>query len=216
MSPKTNPVELLSLPGTKARIQSIDLVRGLIMILMLLDHLRNFWTEGNGIDPVNLAQTYPLLFFTRWMTHFCAPLFVFLSGVSAYLTKHTKQQSSFKAATGLLTRGLWLILLELTVISALWGMVFFYNGIQFQVIWAIGISLVFLALLQFLPSRWVGLIGLLMIVLHNPLPEIHGQNTIAQLVWSLVHQSDFFTLGGNYQVVALYPAVPWIGVMALG
>jgi uncharacterized membrane protein len=198
-----------------SRIQSIDLVRGAVMVLMLLDHSRNFWTEGNGVDPVNLSQTFPLLFFTRWITHFCAPLFVLLTGVSAYLTKTSRNQTPGRAAVNLGVRGLWLIVLELTVVSALWQLVFFLNGIQLQVIWAIGISLVFLAFLQFLPSRWVGLIGLALIALHNLIPDLPQANTVEQFLWSLFHQSGFFTVG-NYVIVALYPAVPWVGVMALG
>src|SRR5438045_5045783 len=133
-----------------SRINSIDLLRGFIMIIMALDHTRDFfhttaWTD----DPLNLASTTPILYFTRWITHLCAPNFVFLAGVSIYfqsLRKTKKELSEF-----LLKRGLWLILIEITIVNLEFGFDFHFSFFVLQVIWAIGISMIILGLLIWLP-----------------------------------------------------------------
>ena len=135
-----------------ARLVGIDLMRGLVMVLMLLDHVREIWT-GSGVDPVDTMNTWPLLFATRWVTHLCAPTFVFLTGVSAYLRRSGRGLSSSKAGKELVVRGLFLVVLELTAVSLAWGRVFFLNGLLLQVIWAIGMSMVILGGLHFLPRR---------------------------------------------------------------
>jgi uncharacterized membrane protein len=135
----------------KQRISSIDVLRGLVMIIMAVDHTRDF-IQINGFysQSKNRATTTPILFFTRWITHFCAPTFVFLTGTSAYppASRKTKQQLSLF----LLTRGLWLILLELTLISFAFSFDITFSTIILQVIWAIGVIMIALAVLIFLPQ----------------------------------------------------------------
>ena len=134
----------------RERVYSIDVLRGLVMILMALDHVRDFFHQpAFSSDPLDPQTSYPALYFTRWITHFCAPLFVLLSGMSVQLMSARKSKGELSRF--LFTRGLWLILIEVTVVS--FGLTFnpFMNVVVLQVIWAIGISFLFLALLVFLP-----------------------------------------------------------------
>ena len=151
---------------SKTRIESIDIVRGLAMIIMALDHVRDFFhSEAFTDDPLNLATTTPLLYFTRWITHFCAPIFVFLSGTSIYLQslrKTKRQLSSF-----LIKRGLWLIFVEFVIITFSWSFDPFYHFIYLQVIWAIGISMVLLGVLIHLPYKLILALGLIIVFGHN-------------------------------------------------
>ena len=139
-----------SLTSTQKRIDSIDILRGIVMVIMALDHVRDYFHyAANTDDPLNLATTTPFLFFTRWITHFCAPVFVFLSGTSIYLQslrKSKKELSSF-----LIKRGLWLIFVEWAIISLGWTFNLAYQFIPFQVIWAIGISMILLGVFVRLP-----------------------------------------------------------------
>jgi uncharacterized membrane protein len=202
--------------AARRRIVAIDALRGLVMVLMLLDHARSGWNEGGGIDPLDLAKGYPLLFLTRWITHFCAPVFVLLTGLSAGLTRSAKGETAGRAAARLAKRGLWLFCFELIVISPLWGRVIFLNGIMFQVIGAIGVSLLALALLQPLPRIAVGLIGIAIIAFHNLIPDRSFAAPLGNLLWGLLHQSELVAFAPGWGVVVLYPVLPWIGVMALG
>ncbi len=150
----------------KPRIASIDIIRGIVMIIMALDHTRDFYHADVALfDPTDLTKTNPALFFTRWITHFCAPTFVFLSGMSAYISrqrKSTKELSLF-----LLTRGFWLVVLEFTVVRL--GITFnlYYDFVIFQVIWVIGASMIVLAALVYLPQRVILAIGLVLVFGHN-------------------------------------------------
>src|SRR6266496_6645239 len=162
----------------RARLDPIDLLRGIVMVIMMLDHTRDFihYVQIQGFDPTDLTHTSVKLFFTRWITHFCAPAFVFLAGTGAYLQlargKTKRELSKF-----LLTRGLWLIVLELTVVRV--G-VFFNLDYRFfgflQVIWVIGISMIILAALIHLPLKVTAGFGIAMIALHNLLDglRVHG------------------------------------------
>lgn len=213
----------------RGRIDSVDLLRGLIMVIMLLDHTRDF-VHATGLqgDPTNMATTHPALFFTRWITHFCAPIFVFLAGTSAYFLgmrgKPKRELSKF-----LLTRGLWLIVLEFTVVRifAFWTVDYASLLGLPQVIWAIGWSMIVLAGLIQLPLRAVAIFGIGMIVLHNfadplrvpgfrgpgsPLPGFFGS------LWVILHQGGvLFPFGfPGPLLIVLYPLIPWIGVMAAG
>jgi uncharacterized membrane protein len=134
----------ITLPPVKHRIESIDILRGLIMLIMALDHVRDYMHLGQP-DPTNLAITTPILFFTRWITHFCAPIFLFLSGISAYLagTRRTKGQLSYF----LLTRGFWLLVVEFAIINFASTLDPLHHLVIFQVIWAIGGSMILLGLL---------------------------------------------------------------------
>lgn len=204
--------------ATKQRIQSIDILRGVIMLIMAIDHTRDYFhLAGATSDPTNLATTTPLLFFTRWITHFCAPTFVFLSGLSAYLagTRRTKSElSSF-----LIKRGIWLLFVEVAIITLALTLNPFYNVIGLQVIWAIGLSMILLGLMVRLPLRVIGAIGIIIIIGHDMLNNLKlTPNSAEDVLMKL-----FFTARGTvlpldktHIVFALYAVIPWTGVMLLG
>ena len=203
----------VSLP---TRIETIDFLRGLVMILMALDHVRMYFALGTWYaEPTDLATTTPLLFFTRWITHFCAPVFVFLAGTSAFLYG-SKKESIRETAAFLLTRGLWLIFVELVIVNFAWTFDVTYSFRLLQVIWAIGISMVALSALVFLPIHWVFSIGMLLVFGHNLLDSITVQGSSARaLLWYTLHQPNFVLIDAT-RVNFLYPVLPWIGLMALG
>ena len=152
----------LNLMVTKKRIESIDILRGIVMVIMALDHVRDFFhVAGNTDDPLNFATTTPLLFFTRWITHFCAPIFVFLAGSSIYLMcqKKTKKELSIF----LITRGFWLVIVEVIIITLGWTFNPLYNLLILQVIWAIGISMILMGLLVQLPYKIIFILGVIIV-----------------------------------------------------
>jgi uncharacterized membrane protein len=207
-----------SLTASQKRIESIDLLRGIVMVLMALDHTRDYFhIAANTDDPLNLATTTPILFFTRWITHFCAPIFVFLSGTSIYLQslrKTKKELSGF-----LIKRGLWLIMAELVIISMAWSFNPFYNAIPLQVIWAIGISMVILGFAIKLPFKVVLVIGLLVVLGHNLLDITEAAPGFkAGFWWDLLHHGHFapYEFAPNHFVLIVYPFIPWTGLMMLG
>jgi uncharacterized membrane protein len=195
------------------------------MMIMLLDHTRDFVYHNALIgDPTNMSNTTVPLFFTRWITHYCAPIFVFLSGVSIYLQK-MYGKSNGELARFLVTRGLWLIVLEFTVIRTLITFNLDYSLLGFaQVIWVIGVSMIVMAGLIYVPLRIVGAIGILMILLHNlldvyrlpPGEAFGGPATVGQGVWIVLHQQGIVPFFGGSVIVILYPLIPWVGVMAAG
>lgn len=202
--------------SSASRLDSIDALRGLVMILMAIDHTRDFLgaqVPFRGIDVVKLGAP---LFFTRWITHFCAPVFVLLAGTAAFFQaargKTPKELSKF-----LLTRGVWLVFLELTVIRLGWMFDLSYSFGALQVIWAIGWSMIVLSALVFLPLRIIGGFGLLMITLHNLLDGI-SPNQFGSLggVWAILHQSKPLQIAPGHTFFVVYPLIPWIGVMATG
>jgi uncharacterized membrane protein len=198
------------------RISTIDVLRGLVMIIMALDHTRDFLhVNAFNYDPTDMATTTPPLFFTRWITHYCAPVFVFLAGTAAYLSGRRKSRREL--STFLFTRGLWLIVLELTVINFSMWFDPTFSFMVLQVIWAIGVSLVVLSGLVYLPWRWLLAIGLGIMVGHNALDGVtFAEGTPAYYVWTLLHQSRLLSVGEGLTVFALYPVLPWIGVMVTG
>jgi uncharacterized membrane protein len=200
------------------RVYSIDVLRGAVMIIMALDHVRDYFHYTASTDsPTNLLTTTPLLFFTRWITHFCAPAFVFLAGISAYLMgqkKTIRELSSF-----LLKRGIWLILIEVLVITLAWTYNPFYNLFILQVIWAIGISMIILGCLVWLPANLILLSGLLIIGFHNMLDYAElSRNGHVNLIWELAHHGNFKleTLTPNHFVIIVYAFLPWTGIMLMG
>ena len=199
------------------RIASIDFLRGLAMIVMALDHVRMYFAYGTWyVEPTNLATTTPLLFFTRWITHFCAPIFVFLAGSSAFLSG-MKRPDIKDTAGFLLTRGLWLIVVELIIVNFAWTFDRTYSFRILQVIWAIGVSMVALAGLVFLPGWLLAGIGLVLLFGHNLLDEITARGTSAtDVIWYILHQSHTLSFDSNHLVNIVYPVLPWIGLMALG
>lgn len=203
------------IPSTSYRIESIDLLRGLIMIIMAIDHVRDYFHAGAfSDDPMNLQTTTPILFFTRWITHYCAPLFMFLSGTSAALVGQRKGKAYLTRF--LVTRGLWLIFLELTVVCFAWFFNPTFTTQLLGVIWALGWSMIFLAGFIHLP-KWLTIsIGLVLVFGHNLMDGVHVSSPLAaSFGWSVLHEFNLFKIGA-FNVLAAYPLVPWIGVMALG
>ena len=199
------------------RVQSIDLLRGLVMIVMALDHCRDYFHIGVGLDqdPLDLSTTTPFLFFTRWITNFCAPVFVFLSGTGIFLYG-SKGKTKKEVALFLFTRGLWLIAVEIFIILPLWN--FYFSLMYLQVIWAIGISMVILSVLQFLPYKILLLTGLAIVFGHNLLDPVTAGNQFSfkSLIWSLVHQQNSFIVNKNFMIAIQYPFLPWLGLMIVG
>lgn len=202
---------------SSSRISSIDFTRGLVIVIMALDHIRDLLhTQGVNGDPLDLQTTTPGLFMTRFVTHFCAPVFVFLSGSSAFLLMK-KQQQPQMTRRFLATRGLWLMLLELTVVTfGIWADLKFRTFLL-QVIFAIGAGFVALSQLSRLPSRVVGYGGLAILLFHNALPQLSfPDNHAAGFTWSLLFQRGFFPLSPERGILIGYALVPWLGVMMLG
>lgn len=200
--------------GMGQRLRSIDLLRGLVIMLMALDHTRDFF-HINALDfqPEDPARTYPLLFLTRLVTHLCAPSFVLLAGVSAFL-RGSREHDLKSLSWFLFSRGAWLVLLELTVIGFGWD--FTLSEAFLQVIWAIGAGMMALAALVWLGPRAVLIIGVLIIAGHDLLDPIRAASLgAAAPLWGLIHEAGFFRFAGHDTFVA-YPALPWIGIMALG
>ncbi len=198
--------------AARDRIKSVDVVRGLIMVVMALDHTRDFFGPG-GMNPRDVGE--PALFLTRWVTHFCAPTFILLAGVSAHL-HGARGRSRAEISRFLLTRGLWLILLELTVVRFAWRFNFDHKIFVFQVIWVIGAAMVLLAALVHLPRWAIAAVGLGVIAGHNLLDGIRDEHfTVAGWVWSFLHQPALLR-GGGWAAYPLYSLLPWAGVMALG
>jgi uncharacterized membrane protein len=198
------------------RIESIDILRGLVMVIMALDHVRAYFYYGSFFnDPTNLDTTTPLLFFTRFITHFCAPVFVFLAGTSAFLYGSKKKKSELFRF--LFSRGLWLILLELVVNNLIWTFDLYYSFPIVQVIWAIGVSMVVLSFLIYLPKNVILAIGLLLVFGHNILDGIVMEGTsFHSMIWYFLHQQQMLVYGDNFIFLIQYPLIPWIGLMAIG
>lgn len=203
------------------RITSIDVARGLVMVIMALDHVRDLLhTPALTQNPTDLTTTTPALFMTRWATHLCAPTFVFLSGTSAYLSLRKQAASGQSGETGrqfLLKRGLVLILLELTIINFAFWFDIRFQTIMLQVIYAIGGGLVLLSLLSWLPAKWVGGIGLVIVFGHNLLQGVPAFSEPAtRLGWSLLFRTELFTISPSFTLLVGYPLIPWLGILLTG
>ena len=200
----------------KPRIYSIDIMRGVVMVIMALDHVRDFFHQGAlTSDPTNMETTTPAVFFTRWITHYCAPTFVLLAGTSIYIS--AKRKSKRDLFFFLLTRGLWLILLEVVVVRFGLFFNFYYDVVVFQVIWAIGASMVCMALLIHLSARLLLILGLILIFGHNLAdiaPLKPGDTFFA--MWGFLRQSVFFNLSSETILWVPYPLLPWLGIMLVG
>jgi len=206
----------MALALTRQRVRSIDVLRGLIMIIMALDHVREFFHyPAITQNPLNPLTTSPALYFTRWITHLCAPIFVLLSGTSIYLVGLRKTKSQLSKF--LLTRGLWLIFIELVVMNFAFSFDPHFTTVFVQVIWAIGISMVILSGLIWLPFPVILALGLVIFFGHNLLDyaEAQRQGQVG-FFWSLLHRPGFFPYDGGRVFGVLYPFVPWTGIMLLG
>jgi len=225
----SDSIEQIPKPARRSRIDSVDLLRGLVMVVMLVDHTRDFVHHDTFFfDATDMSRTYPALFFTRWITHYCAPVFVFLSGAGAYF-QLARGKTKPELSKFLLTRGLWLIVLEFTVIRFLvfWNLAYDQFLGFAQVIWVFGWSMILLSVLIYLPIRAIAAFGIVMIALHNlldgvrvtgwqgpgsPLPGFIGH------LWIILHQGGIalpFGFPGPIWFI-LYPLIPWLGLMAAG
>jgi len=199
------------------RISSIDTTRGLVMVIMALDHVRDFIHKTSMIqNPLDLQTTTTLLFLTRWVTHICAPTFVFLSGVSAFIS-FRRQNNISVSRRFLLTRGLWLVFLELTFVSfALWFDIHF-RLLLLEVISAIGFSFIILSFLVKLPSRVIGLIGIIIVLSHNLLQGMSFPTShISILISSLLFRPNMIPVSNDLAFYSAYPIIPWLGILLTG
>jgi uncharacterized membrane protein len=192
------------------RIAAIDRLRGLVIVLMALDHVRDYFSIAH-FSPTDLTKTTLALFATRWVTHLCAPIFIFLAGLSVSL--RTRRDTPAQLSRFLATRGLWMIVLEVTIVRFGWGFTLDYSlGFFLQVIWAIGVSMLALAALVHLSRRTVGVIAIVILAGHNLLDGISAESFGAfASLWRVLHEQGPFTLG-----FVAYPVLPWVGVIALG
>jgi uncharacterized membrane protein len=202
-------------PVKSKRIHSIDLLRGAVMLIMALDHVRDYFHAGAfQFDPTDLSRTDVPLFFTRWITHFCAPVFAFLAGSSAFLngTKKTKKELSFF----LFTRGLWLVVAEVLLVTLGWSFNPQYPVLILQVIWALGVSMMVLSAMIYLPRTVILMIGLALIAGHNLLDMVQTpRNQSISFLEAALHQQHFFFMK-PFSVMLGYPVLPWIGIMLTG
>jgi len=198
--------------GQAPRLVSVDVLRGIVMVIMALDHTRDFLTSLR-FAPEDLGHTYGWLFFTRFITHYCAPVFSFLAGTGAFLSTR-RGKSIGQVSRFFLSRGLWLVLLELTVVDFAWGFTPWAHG---GVIWILGWSMVAMALIVRLPVRWIAVLGLGMIATHNLLDRIDPASFgTFNWLWMLLHTPGRIAVTNHFAFSALYVLIPWVGVMAAG
>jgi uncharacterized membrane protein len=203
------PVEQAA-PARRARIESVEVVRGVIMILMAIDHTRDFF-GNSGFNPTDPATTTIPLFFTRWITHFCAPTFFFLTGTGAFLARRRKTTSELSRF--LVTRGVWLIFLELVVCRGFgWQFNFDFHLVFLIVLWALGWSMITLSALVYLPAWAVATFGAAMIACHNLLDSVSSTGA----VWSILHVPGLLVDTPHFTLAESYPLIPWVGVTAAG
>lgn len=199
----------------RSRVESVDVVRGIIMLIMALDHVRDFFGDASA-SPTNLAATTAPLFFTRWITHICAPTFFLLTGTGAYLALRRRSKSDLSRF--LLTRGLWLIFLEVVLVRCLgWQWNFDFLLTMLTVLWALGWAMIVLSGAVFLPARVVTAIGVLMIAGHNLLDGVQASSFGAWApLWTVLHSPGFVFNNGTRIVFAAYVLIPWVGVTMVG
>jgi len=197
--------------GQSGRLEAIDFLRGLVMVVMAIDHTRDYFTRL-WFEPENLEFTWGALFFTRWITHFCAPLFFFLAGTGAYF--YGVRRTPAELGRFLWTRGLWLILLEFTVVGTAWTFQFPWGF--FGVIWALGASMVILSAVVRLPVKWIAILSAGVILLHDLVDKIRpAQFGSWAWVWNILHVKGGASIFGWREFV-LFPLLPWCAVMAAG
>jgi len=195
--------------ATETRIASVDVLRGLVMVIMALDHTRDYLSYLR-FQPEDLTRSYPALFFTRWITHFCAPMFFLLAGTGAYLLR-SKSGSIGRVARFLWTRGIWLIALEFTVIDFAWTFVPFHFG---GVIWSLGCAMIILGVLVWLPEQLILWLGLFIIAALDLTDGVKlGSLGGFAPMWSLLHRMGVVP---HTEFFVLFPILPWAAVMALG
>ena len=204
-------------PPPSPRLLSIDALRGLVILFMLLDHVREtFFLHRQVADPMNIEITDPALFFSRTLAHLCAPVFVLLTGLSAYLYGE-KYQGKRDVSAFLFKRGLFLVVLEFTLVNFAWTFQLPPSVIYMQVIWAIGVSMIALAALVWLPRPVLLILGLGIIAGHNLLDNLHfAAGSMMHVPWAILHDRGWIEVGDSLRMRTSYPVLPWIGVIALG
>ncbi len=204
-------------PPASQRLLSIDALRGLVIIFMLLDHVREtFFLHRQVVDPMNIDATDPSLFFSRTLAHLCAPVFVLLTGLSAFLYGE-KYQGKRDVSAFLFKRGLFLVVLEFTLVNFAWTFQFPPTVIYLQVIWAIGISMIALATLVWLPRPLLLVLGVAIIAGHNLLDSLHfAPGSAMHVPWAILHDRGWIEFSDSLRLRTSYPVLPWIGVIALG
>jgi uncharacterized membrane protein len=222
--------ELSEAAPARPRLDGLDMLRGLVMVLMALDHARDYFSptvgpQGSFVPPERLGDPGLALFATRWVTHFCAPVFVFLAGVGAYLYG-SRGRSRAQVARFLFTRGLFLVVLEFTVVQFGWTFTLLPGFLIAQVIWAIGVSMMLLSALVWLPTGVVAAFGLLLVLGHNLMDGwaiqsavtdgAIGSRLLSEKLWAVLHVQGFFLVTPSLGWACMYPLVPWVGLMALG
>ena len=199
------------------RLLSIDALRGLVILFMLLDHVREtFYLHMQVGDPMDVTATDPALFFSRTLAHLCAPVFILLTGLSAFLYGE-KQMSRAATSAFLFKRGLFLVVLEITLVNFAWTFQFPPTVIYLQVIWAIGLSMLALSLLLWLPRALLALLGLVLVAGHNLLDGLHfPAESAMHIPWAVLHDRGWLEFSDTLRLRTSYPVLPWIGVIALG
>ena len=204
--------------GVTTRLASIDALRGLVILFMLLDHVREtFYLHHQVPDPMVVAETPPDLFFSRLLAHLCAPVLVFLTGLSAFLYGCRHSDGRAAASAFLWKRGLFLVVLEVTVINFAWTFQFPPTKVFLQVIWVIGLSMLALAALVWLPRRALVALGVILVAGHNLLDGVHfPAGHASHGLWAVLHDRGWIEVSGTLRLRTSYPLLPWIGVIALG
>ena len=204
-----------TLVANRSRIHSIDLLRGLVMIIMALDHTRDFFhAPAFTEDPLNPATTTPILYFTRWITHFCAPVFVFLSGASIYLQSLRKTKKELSLFV--IKRGLWLLIVEIIVVNFAFSFDIYFSAVGLTTIWSIGISMIILGLFIWLPFPLILVSGIIIVFGHNLLDFYEEGRESFSIWYSLLHRVGFYPLSENFTLFVMYPFLSWAGLMMLG
>lgn len=201
----------------RQRLLSIDALRGLVILFMLLDHVREtFLLHRQVSDPMSIDSTEPALFVSRTLAHLCAPVFVLLTGLSAWLYGQ-KYQGRHDVSAFLFKRGLFLVVLEFTLVNFAWTFQLPPSVIYMQVIWAIGVSMIALAALVWLPRPLLITLALVIIAGHNLLDGVHfAPESVLQVPWTILHERSWIEVGDSLRLRTTYPVLPWIGVIALG
>lgn len=200
----------------RQRITSVDVARGLIMVIMALDHTRDYFhADAFVFDPTDLTKTHTALFFTRWITHFCMPGFMFLSGLSANFSLQRKSKAELSRY--LLTRGIWLVVLEFTVLRFGYLFNFYFDVTILSVLWVFGICMMLLAALIHLPIRVILILGLVIIASHNLLSGVSVEPaSIWFAPWTILMSRGFLAVTPDVAFIVTYPIIPWLGMMLLG
>lgn len=212
------PMQAIQAHSSGRRILAIDALRGLVMVFMLADHVREtFLLHLQVSDPMDVSTTPAPLFVSRLIAHLCAPVFVFLTGLSAFLYASRQADGPRAASSFLAKRGLFLVVLELTVINFAWTATFPPQVVYLQVIWAIGLSMLALAALVYLPRAALIALGFAIVAGHNLLDGLHfAAGHPLHTLWAVLHDRGWIEVSDTLRLRTSYPVLPWIGIICLG